>query len=81
MIFDHKHGNIYLVSIHHFSRKCKINTFNFSLDLFFLLHIREQETIDVERKLRYDFMCERCSQEMPEERKLRFIFFIYPTLF
>ncbi|CAF3460992.1 unnamed protein product [Rotaria sp. Silwood1] len=32
-----------------------------------LLSKIEQETIDVERKLRYDFMCERCQQEMPEE--------------
>lgn len=31
--------------------------------------IREQETIDVERKLRYEFMCKRCQKEMPEERK------------
>lgn len=31
--------------------------------------IREQEIIDVERRLRYDFMWERCQKEMPEERK------------
>ncbi|CAF2533248.1 unnamed protein product [Rotaria sp. Silwood2] len=32
-----------------------------------LLSKAEQETIDVERKLRYDFMCERCQQEMSGE--------------
>ncbi|CAF3964768.1 unnamed protein product [Rotaria sordida] len=32
-----------------------------------LLSKAEQETIDIERKLRYDFMCERCQQEMPQE--------------
>ncbi|UJR37673.1 hypothetical protein I4U23_030368 [Adineta vaga] len=32
-----------------------------------LLSKTEQETIDVERKLCYDFMCERCEKEMPEE--------------
>lgn len=37
--------------------------------LFSLYFIREQETIDVERKLRYDFMFKRCQKEMPEERK------------
>jgi hypothetical protein len=68
MSFDHKHGNIYLVSIHLFSQKCKINIFVQSF-YFSLLFISEQETIDVERKLRYDFMCERCQKEMPEERK------------
>jgi hypothetical protein len=40
-----------------------------SIIYFFFCHIREQETIDVERKLRYEFMFERCRQEMPEERK------------
>ncbi|CAF1370035.1 unnamed protein product [Rotaria magnacalcarata] len=32
-----------------------------------LLSKVEQETIDVERRLRYDFMWERCQKEMPEE--------------
>lgn len=35
----------------------------------FFSFISEQETIDIERKLRYDFMHERCAKEMPEERK------------
>jgi hypothetical protein len=66
MISDHKHGNIYLVFIHHSFQKCKINIF---FDYLIFIYNREQETIDVERKLRYEFMCERCHQEMPVERR------------
>lgn len=37
---------------------------------------REQQTIDVERELRYEFMCERCQKEMPNERKFRRFVFV-----
>lgn len=37
---------------------------------YFVLIRSEQQTIDVERELRYDFMCERTGKEMPTERKL-----------
>jgi len=47
---------------------------NVSFTLFCFV-CRERETIDVERKLRYDFMYERCQKEMPEERKMNRVFF------
>lgn len=48
---------------------------NVSFTLFCFV-CRERETIDVERKLRYDFMYERCQKEMPEERKMNRVFFL-----
>ena len=47
----------------------KVKRIDLNFKLRFSSFRSEQQTIDIERELRYNFMCERTEKEMPVERQ------------